>query len=116
MLNLVKVVLLLKQNGQDSARVTGNTGTFDYEQKLITIQGAAQINALLERTVLTTERFFYDVNKDRVWSDLKTTITRGSAKAVARGGIETDSKLTRIELKQQATRLPVQLQELKNPS
>lgn len=109
-------VLLLKQNGQDSARVKGETGTFDYEKKLITIQGSAQINALLEHTVISTERFFYDVNKDRVWSDQKTTITRGTAKSVARSGIETNSKLTRIELKQQATRLPIHMQELKNPS
>ena len=106
-------VLLLKENGKDSARVTGNTGTFDYPQKLITIEGNAQINSLTERVLITTERFFYDVNQDRVWSDQKTTITRDTAKSVARGGIETDSKLRKIEIKQHTTRLPKEASELK---
>lgn len=105
--------LLLKQDGQDSARVRGDSGTFDYNQKLVTIEGNAQVNSLTERTLITTERFFYDINKDRIWSDQKTTITRGTAKSVARGGIETNSKLTRIELKNQTTRLPKQATELK---
>lgn len=105
--------LLLKQDGQDSALISGETGTFDYPNKLITIEGDAKINALTEKTLISTERFFYDVNKDRVWSDKKTTITRGSAKSVARGGIETDSKLTKIELKRQTTRVPKNASELK---
>ncbi len=105
--------LLLKENGQDSARVTGDTGTFDYPNKLITIEGNAKINSLTERVLITTERFFYDVNQDRVWSDQKTIITRDTAKSVARGGIETDSKLRKIEIKQHATRLPQNAGELK---
>ena len=105
--------LLLKQNGQDSARVRGESGSFDYNKKLVTIEGNAQVNSLTERTRITTERFFYEVNNDRIWSDQKTTITRGTAKSVARGGIETNSKLTRIELKKQSTRLPQQASELK---
>lgn len=106
-------VLLLKQNGQDSARVTGDTGIFDYETKRITIQGNAKINSLTEQTRITTDRFFYDVNKDRAWSDVKTVITRGGAKAIARGGIETDAKLTKIELKKQTTRIPQEVRELR---
>lgn len=106
-------LLLLKQDGKDSARVSGDTGTFDYPNKLITIEGNAKIHSLTEKTLISTERFFYDIDKDRVWSDKKTTITRGSAKAVARGGIETDSKLTRIELKKQTTRVPKSASELK---
>lgn len=106
-------VLLLKQNGQDSARVTGDTGTFDYLKKQVSIQGNARIHSLTERVLITTERFFYDVNEDKIWSDTKTTITRGTAKSVARGGVVTDSKLTKIELKQQATRVPKTTRELK---
>ncbi len=106
-------VLLLKQNGEDSARVSGETGTFDYEKKQVSIQGDARIDSFADGAVLTTERFFYDVAKDRVWSDVKTVITRGTAKAVARGGIETDSKLVRIELKQQTTHVPKNRHELK---
>ncbi len=109
-------VLQLKQNGQDSGRVTGRTGTFDYEKKLVAIEGDAQIHSFTENILITTERFFYDINKDRVWSDTKTTITHGSAKSVARGGIETNSKLTKIELKKHATRLPENIHGLKNPS
>ena len=105
--------LLLKQNGQNSARVTGQSGTFDYAQKLVTIEGDARVNSLTEKTLITTERFFYDVDKDRIWSDQKTTITRATAKSVARGGIETNSKLTRIELKKQTTQLPQNTNELK---
>ena len=105
-------ILLLKQNGQDSARITGDTGLFDYGNKRVTLEGNAQINSLSEQTVITAPRFFYDIDADRAWSDQKTTITRGSAKTVARGGIETDSKLTRIELKKQTTRLPQDKREL----
>ncbi len=106
-------VLLLKQNGTDSARVSGKTGTFDYDTKRVSIQGDARIDSFSDGAVLTTERFFYDVTKDRVWSDVKTVITRGTAKAVARGGIETDSKLVKIELKQQTTHVPKDAREFK---
>lgn len=105
--------LQLKQNGADSAVVTADTGTFDYPNKIITVEGNAQINSLTEQLKITTERFFYDVNQDKVWSDQKTIITRGSGKAVARGGIETDSKLKKIVLKQHATRVPQNASELK---
>lgn len=106
-------ILLLKQNGQDSARISGDTGTFNYEKKRVTIEGNAQINAITEQTLITAPRFFYDIEPDRAWSNQKTIITRGSAKTIARGGIETDSKLTKIELKQQTTRLPQEVRELK---
>ena len=106
-------VLLLKQNGQDSARVSGNTGTFDYLKKQVTIAGNARIHALTERVLITAERFFYDVNQDKIWSDAKTVITRGTAKSIARGGIITDSKLNKIELKQHTTRVPKTKDELK---
>ncbi|MBR4592876.1 MAG: LPS export ABC transporter periplasmic protein LptC [Elusimicrobiaceae bacterium] len=108
-------VLLLKQNGADSARITGQNGIFDYAAKQISIQGNATIDSFTEQTKITTDRFFYDINKDRVWSDVKTTVTRGGAKAVARGGIETDSKLTKIELKKHTTRIPTDIRDLKQP-
>ena len=106
-------VLLLKQAGKDSARVSGNSGTFDYLKKLVTIEGNAQINSLTQQVFSTTDGFFYDVDKDRVWSDTKTTITRGTAKSIARGGVVTDSKLSKIELKNHATQIPQTLGELK---
>ena len=105
--------LLLKKDGKDSAQVTGDLGSFDYAQKLVSISGHAKIEALQEKAVLTTHQFFYDIDKDRVWSDDKTTIVRNQAKVVARGGVETDSKLARIELKKQTTRLPSDVRELK---
>ena len=106
-------VLLLKQEGKDSARVTGDTGSFDYLKKMVTIEGNVRIHSLTERVLIATNRIFYDVNQDKIWSDTKTTITRASAKAVARGGIVTNSKLTKIELKQQTTRVPKTADELK---
>ena len=106
-------VLLLKQNGTDSARVTGDSGTFDYAKKLVTISGGATIHSLTERTRIVSDTFSYDINRDRVWSERKTTVTRGTAKAVAKGGIETDSKLTKITLKKHTTRVPVSASELK---
>lgn len=105
--------LLLKQNGQDSARVQGDSGSFDYTNKLITVEGDARVESLGAKVVITTERFFYDINKDLIWSDQKTTILRGTAKSVAHEGIETDSKLTKIVLKKHTTRLPQDSQELK---
>ena len=108
--------LLLKENGQDSASVTGKTGSFDYPSKLVTIEGNAKIQSFTENLIITAERFFYDVDKDRIWSDGKTVVTRGGAKVTARGGIETDSKLTKIEIKKQTTRLPADANELKSPS
>ena len=105
--------LLLKKDGKDSARVTGDLGSFDYAQKLVTIQGHARIESLTHQAVLTTDKFFYDIDKDRIWSDDKTVIVRNQAKVTARGGVVTDSKLTKIELKKQSTRLPVDLGDLK---
>lgn len=104
--------LLLKKNGQDSAQVTGDSGSFDYTQKLVSINGHAKINALQENAVLTTDRFFYDIDKDRIWSNDKTVIIRNHAKVTARGGVETDSKLSKIELKKQTTHLPSDIREL----
>ena len=94
--------LLLRENGKDSAEVSGQRGTFDYAKKLVSIEGNALVKSFTEQVTLATDRFFYDVDKDRIWSDKKTT---------ARGGIETDSKLTRIEFKKQSTQLPKNLKE-----
>lgn len=105
--------LLLKKDGKDSAQVTGDLGSFDYAQKLVSIEGHAKINSLTHDAVLTTDRFFYDIDKDRIWSDDKTVIVRNHAKVTARGGVETNSKLSKIELKKQATRLPSNVRELK---
>lgn len=104
--------LLLKENGQDSARVSGDSGSFDYAKKLVSIDGNAKIVSFTEDVVIATEHVFYDINKNRIWSDDKTTVTRGGAKVTARGGVETDSKLTKIELKKQSTRLPKKAKEL----
>ena len=106
-------VLLLKENGQDSVQVTGDTGTFDYPHKLVSIDGHAIIKSLTENATITAEQFSYDVDKNRIWSDTKTVITRGGAKVTAKGGVETDSKLSKIELKKQRTRLPARTDELK---
>jgi len=104
--------LLLRENGQDSAEVSGKSGTFDYTKKLVSIEGEALVKSFTENVTLATERFFYDVDKDRIWSDQKTTITRGTANITARGGIETDSKLLKIEFKKQSTQLPADLKEI----
>ncbi len=106
--------LLLKENGKDSAAVTGRTGTFDYPSKLVSIEGNAKLQSFTEDLTITTDKIFYDVDKDRIWSDEKTVITRGGAKVTAKGGVETDSKLSKIELKKQTTRLPTDAQELKS--
>ena len=103
--------LLLRENGQDSAEVSGLRGTFDYTKKLVSIEGEALVKSYTQEAVLATERFFYDVDKDLIWSDKPTTVTRGTAQIMARGGIETDSKLTRIEFKKQSTKLPENLKE-----
>lgn len=105
--------LLLRQNGQDSAEISGKRGILDYENKTVSIEGDARVHSLTQQILLTTDHFFYDIDTDRVWSDKKTLVTRGTAKITARGGIETDSKLNKIEFKKQSTRLPVKLQELK---
>lgn len=104
--------LLLRENGQDSAQVSGDRGTFNYSQKLVSIEGNAQVRSFKEKVTLSTDRFFYDVDKDRIWSDKKTIIVRGPAKITARGGIETDSKLVKIEFKKQSTQLPHDLKQV----
>lgn len=106
--------LLLKENGKDSASVTGKTGSFDYQQKKVSIEGNAKIKSFTQQLLITAERFFYDVNNNRIWSDDKTVITRGGVKVTARKGVVTDSKLTDIEIKQQTTRLPEDTRELQN--
>ncbi len=108
--------LLLKENGKDSASVTGKTGIFDYQTKMVTIQGDAKIKSFSEKLTISAERFFYDVDKNRIWSDVKTVITRGKTKVTAKGGVETDSKLTKIEFKKQTTQLPSDVKELQKVS
>lgn len=105
--------LLLRENGQDSAQVTGEQGILDYDKKLVTIAGNARVESFLQKAVLTTDRFFYDIDKDRVWSDKKTLVIRGNTKVTAKGGIETDSKLRKIEFKNQSTQLPLNPDELR---
>ena len=110
---LVNPYLLLRENGQDSATVSGKRGVLNYADKLVSIEGDAQVHSLTEKVLLKTDRFFYDIDKDRVWSDKKTHITRGTAKITAKNGIETDSKLRKIEFKKQSTKLPVNPNEIK---
>lgn len=104
--------LVLKENGVDSATVTGEVGTFDYAKHLVTIEGNALLESLTENARISAPRFFYNVEKDRIWSDARTVITRGTARSIAINGVETDSKLNRIIIKKHATQLPKDRQEL----
>ncbi len=104
--------LVLKEDGVDSAVVSGEVGTFDYAKQLVTIEGNALLESLTEKARISASRFFYNVEKDRIWSDARTVITRGTARSVAINGIETDSKLNRIIIKKHATQLPKDRQEL----
>lgn len=104
--------LLLKQNGKDSATVSGTLGTFDYTTQLVSIEGNAVLESLSEKVRITAPRFFYNVQNDRIWSNAKTIITRGTARSVAINGVQTDSKLTKIVIKKHATQLPKTKQEL----
>ena len=104
--------LLLREEGEDSASVSGKIGSFDYNKKLVRIEGDARVQSFKENLTLTTDRFFYDVDQDIIWSDKPTIITRSSAKITALGGIKTDSKLNKIEFNKQSTQLPADLKEL----
>lgn len=108
--------LLLKQNGQDSATVSGQMGTFDYAKQLVTIEGNAVLESLDEKARITAQHFFYDIAQDKIWSDVRTVITRGTARSVAINGVETDSKLNKIRIKKHATQLPKTRQELQRNS
>ena len=108
--------LLLKQNGQDSATVSGEIGSFDYAKQLVSIEGNAVLESLDEKTRITAQRFFYDIAHDKIWSDVRTVITRGTARSVAIHGVETDSKLNKIIIKKHATQLPKNRSELKRNS
>ena len=109
---LVNPHLLLREDGKDSAEVSGKRGTLDYADKIVSIEGNAKVHSLSQKVRLTTDRFFYDIEQDRIWSDKKTIVTRGTAKITAKDGIETDSKLNKIEFKKQSTQLPVSPKEL----
>ena len=109
---LINPRLLLRENGKDSAEVTGKKGSLDYVKKLVSIEGNAHVRSFTENTDLSTDRFFYNIKKDKVWSDKKTLVVRGNTKVTALGGIVTDSKLKVIELKKQTTQLPQDLKEL----
>ncbi len=104
--------LLLKQNGVDSATVSGQRGTFDYAKQLVSLDRNAVLKSLTEQVHITAPEIFYDIAQDKIWSDTRTVITRGSAKSIAKNGIETNAKLTKIVLKKHATRLPVSAAEL----
>ena len=104
--------LLLREDGKDSAEITGKRGIMDYGNKTVSIEGNARVHSLSQQVLLTTERFFYDIDKDHIWSDKKTFVTRGDTKITAKGGIETDSKLRKIEFKKQSTQLPATTKQL----
>lgn len=108
--------LLLKQDGQDSASVKGKTGIFDYTQRLVTIEGNARVESFTEHLVITAPAFFYDINTDRIWSNGKTVVKRNDASVTAKGGIVTDSKLNKIEFKNQIIQLPTSVKEFKRNS
>ena len=78
--------LQLKQNGADSAVVTADTGTFDYPNKIITVEGNAQINSLTEQLKITTERFFYDVNQDKFGPIKKQLLPAAAARPLRAAG------------------------------
>ncbi|MBR3632393.1 MAG: LPS export ABC transporter periplasmic protein LptC [Elusimicrobiaceae bacterium] len=105
--------LLLREQGMDSAEVTGKRGLLNYSKKLVAIDGDARVHSFKQKATLTTDRFFYDVDKDRIWSDKKTIVIRGNTKMTAQKGIETDSKLRKIEFKEQITQLPDNPDELR---
>lgn len=105
--------LLLNEDGEKSAQVSGDVGIFDYPQKLVSIEGNAKAVSFTEDVELASARFFYRIDTDRIWSDARTTITRDDAKVTAKGGIETDSKLSKIEIKKQTTRIPKTTKNLK---
>lgn len=111
---LEKPELLWKEEDADSGKVTSDRGLFNYTQKLVTLTGRVKAESFLQNLTLETDRIYYDVNKDRVWTDQKTVVTRGGIKTVAKNGVETNSKLTQIEFKNQATQLPATVDELKN--
>ena len=108
--------LVLKQNGQDSALVSGKRGTFNYEKQLVSIEGDALLEAITQQVRITSSEFYYALDSDKIWSDTRTVITRGTAKSIAKNGIETDSKLTKIVLKKHTTRLPDTVGELQRKS
>lgn len=108
--------LILKQNGQDSALVSGKRGTFNYEKQLVSIEGDGVLESVAEQVRITAAEFFYDITQDKIWSDSRTVITRGTAKSIAKNGVETDSKLTKIILKKHTTHLPDNAAELKRKS
>lgn len=98
--------LVLKQDGKDSASITGKIGSFDYLKRLVKIEGNAVIKSFTEHLTIKTNRFFYDIDTDTIWSDGKTVITRDGASITAEKGVETNSKLTKIEFRKQTTRVP----------
>ena len=108
--------LVLKENGQDSATVSGQTGSFDYDKQLVAIEGNAVLESLDEKARITAQRFFYDIAQDKIWSNVRTVITRGTARSVAIHGVETDSKLNKISIKKHATQLPKTRRELQRNS
>ena len=104
--------LILREDGKDSTEVSGKRGILDYPNKLVRIEGNVRVHSLLENILLTSDRIFYDIDKDYVWSNSKTVVTRGSGKITAKNGIETDSKLRKIKFNKQITQLPTDLTEL----
>ena len=113
---LINPHLTLRENGVATTEVSGKKGILNYSKKLVSIEGDAKVHSLKEHTLLTTERFFYNLDTNRIWSDKKTFVTRGNTKITAKGGIETDSKLHKIEFKKQHTQLPEDIREFQGVS
>ena len=96
--------------------MSGKRGTFNYEKQLVSIEGDAVLESITEQVRITATEFFYNITQDKIWSDTRTVITRGTAKSIAKNGVETNSKLTKIVLKKHATHLPQNVRELTRKS
>ncbi|CAN5328650.1 hypothetical protein BH20GEM2_BH20GEM2_07920 [soil metagenome] len=91
-------------NGQPSGRLTSRTGEYAFRAGSMIARGNVilDVNANGRQRRIETEELHYDLESDRIWSDLPTTSREGST--VYRGtSFESDAKFENVQIKGAST-------------
>lgn len=101
---LEKPLVHFYEEGKKSSTVSAESGKVNRQDKLMELWGDVVINSLEDKTVIKTERMFYDTGDERIFSEEAVEITRPGM--VTRGvGFESDVGLNVIEIKNNITEI-----------
>ncbi len=91
-------------SGQESGRLTSRTGEYAFRAGSMIARGNVVLDVIVDgrQRRIETEELHYDLEDDRIWSDLPTTSREGST--VYRGtSFESDARFKNVQIKGAST-------------